>query len=363
MTHQHLRHGLIARADNTGLGNQTYEYYLAMKPTKVLVIDIGMFNQNVSYHNRYPDAKVIYGMPNDDDIREFLEGLDVVFTAESPYNPNLYDIAREMGVKTANQYNYEFTTWLENENEPIPDLLIAPSTWYFDRIQQVAERRGVKHIHLKCPVNRDRIPYIERESFRRFLHPAGKSAAYDRNGTECVIEASQYLETDAKIVIKFQGEQGLGHQATRTVDEYKQLVYERGNPDKVEFICEDTPNYEDVYKLGDVLILPRRYGGNCLPLNEALASGMPVIMPDISPNQHLPRMWLVPANHTGEVLARTMVDTYSVDPRELAKKIDEFYRMDGNDVILNTNLADNMARLNSWDNMKEKYLEALCSLL
>jgi glycosyltransferase involved in cell wall biosynthesis len=363
MTQQLLRHGLIARADNTGLGNQTYEYYLAMNPTKVLLVDIGMFNGNVSDYSRYPGAIVIQGMPTDDDIRAFLEGLDVVFTAEAPYNPNLYDIARQMGVKTANQYNYEFTTWLKNPEESIPDLLIAPSTWNFDLMQQMAERRGVKHVMLRCPVNRTRIPYIERESFKRFLHPAGKSAAYDRNGTEIVIRASKYLETDAKIVIKFQGEQGIGHQKTMTVEEYRQLVIDEGDPNKIEFICEETPNYEDVYKLGDVIILPRRYGGNCLPMGEGMASGMPVIMPNISPNQHLPNMWLVPAEFEGQVESRMMLDSFAVDPEVLAKKIDEFYRMDSNDVTLNTNLADHWARLNSWDNMKDQYLEALCNLL
>lgn len=360
-----MRLGLIARADNTGLGVQTYEFYLHMNPAKTMVIDIGMYNGNISHRERYPDGIFIHGMPTDDDLRSFLEGLDVVFTAESPYNPNLYDIARQMGVKTVNQYNYEFCTWCEpgHEHEPIPDMLVAPSTWNYRRMDEMCERRGVKHVQLGCPVNRDRIPFIQREAFRTFLHQAGKSAAYDRNGTEIVIEASKYLETDAKIVIKFQGEQGLGHQATRSVQEYKELVKQRGNPDKIEFICEDTENYEDVYKLGDVLVLPRRYGGNCLPMNEALASGMPVIMPDISPNQTLPRMWLVPAKHEGQIKTRIMIDTYSVDPRDLAKKIDQMYRMDSNDVILNTNIADHWARLHSWDDMKPLYRKALCNLL
>lgn len=32
------------------------------------------------------------------------------------------------------------------------------------------------------------------------------------------------------------------------------------------------------------MILPRKYAGLCLPMNEALMSGLPVIMTDIEPN-------------------------------------------------------------------------------
>ena len=44
----------------------------------------------------------------------------------------------------------------------------------------------------------------------------------------------------------------------------------------------------------NALIMPRRYGGLCLPMNEALTSGLPVIMSNTSPNDAvLPGDWLV----------------------------------------------------------------------
>ena len=39
----------------------------------------------------------------------------------------------------------------------------------------------------------------------------------------------------------------------------------------------------------DPLILPRRYGGLCLPMNEALRSGLPVIMFNVSPSDAILR--------------------------------------------------------------------------
>ena len=103
-----------ARMDNSGLGMQTWEFYNHMKPAKTLVVDISMMEKVPErrlkqYPERYPEnATIIYGFPNEQDIRQFLTGLDVVFIAESSYNMSFYQIARQMGVKTAVQYNYEF---------------------------------------------------------------------------------------------------------------------------------------------------------------------------------------------------------------------------------------------------------------
>jgi glycosyltransferase involved in cell wall biosynthesis len=43
-----------------------------------------------------------------------------------------------------------------------------------------------------------------------------------------------------------------------------------------------------MYRGVHVVALPRRYGGNCLPAYEAMASGCAVMMPNISPNQTWP---------------------------------------------------------------------------
>ena len=64
---------------------------------------------------------------------------------------------------------------------------------------------------------------------------------------------------------------------------------------------------------------------NCLPMNEALAAGLPVIMTDIDPNNKiLPQYWLVPAEKKTEFMARTMIDVYSADHAALAGRIAQF---------------------------------------
>lgn len=355
-----MRLGLIARADNSGLGMQTWEFYRHMQPAKTLVVDISDLNGNKVYPERYPDASFVKGLLRTPDIDDFLQDLDVIFVAEAPYNYYLYQRARELGVKVAVQYNYEFFDWFVHPEWPKPDMLIAPSRWHYEAINAWCSNNNIEHIYLHCPVNRDALPKRDINKARIFLHPAGRSAAHDRNGTQTVIDASRYLETDARIICHFQGEQGLAHQATFSIADYQRMLFERGNPDKLTIVQQELANYVDVYNMGDVLVLPRRYGGNCLPLNEALSIGMPAIMTDISPNnQFLPAKWLVPATKVGEFTPRTTIDIYDANPKALATRIDYFYNMDIWQMGKNSFEASQLAQSISWEVMKSQYIEAL----
>lgn len=370
-----MKIGLIARADNSGLGMQTWEFFKHMHPHRTMVVDISRLNGNKQYYERYGENiysnMFIKGFPTPRDIEYFLQELDVVFIAEAAYNPYLYERARELGVKTANQYNYEFFDWYDAPREKMPDLFIAPSMWHYADVNAFVNNFNVKtgndigHVYLHCPVNRELLPFRQNGKARIFLHVAGKSAAHDRNGTMAVIAASRYLKTDAQIIIHFQGEQGLGHQATNTIADYAQYLSTHGDDEKVTIEQIDFKDYQDVYTQGDVLLLPRRYGGNCLPLNEALSVGMPVIMTDISPNNYLlPKNWLIPAHKAAQFTPRDnlTVDIYDVDPIALAAKIDEFYNMEEISFGIENATANRIARTISWEEMKPKYDKVFAEL-
>ena len=81
--------GLIARADGSGLANQTFEFYRHMHPDRVLVIDVGHLYNDTDHSNkrtdlsRFPGALVSNGwIPNTSTIEQFCDGLDVIFTCE-----------------------------------------------------------------------------------------------------------------------------------------------------------------------------------------------------------------------------------------------------------------------------------------
>lgn len=349
-----MRLGVVARADDTGLGNQTREFVRHMNPDKVMVVDISSLNGNPQHPEWYKDESALFvrGFPKLGDIRWLLEDIDVVYVAESPYNYELYNEARKAGVKTAVQYNYEFFDWFVYGHYPRPDMLIAPTKWHYDIIDAFAESEGIRHLHLHFPVNRDHIKYTPRDNkhARSFLHIAGKPAVHDRNGTNSFIDAAKDLYargTPAKFTI-----------ATQDQDLINRILVEAG----FIRIRQHVENYADLYD-EDVLVMPRRYGGNCLPVNEALSAGMPVIMPDISPNNDwLPKHWLVKAERMGEFRPRQVVQIYNTDLYDLVDKIEWLTHKAS--MQEERQLADKLAQSISWETLKPMYqtaLEYLCS--
>lgn len=365
-----------ARMDNSGLGMQTWEFFRHMKPYKTMVLDISVLEKTPArvmkqYPERYdtdglvdketPQMTVSYmqGIPDEGDIRQFLEGLDCVFIAESAYNMDFYRIARQMGVKTAVQYNYEFFDWYEGSifHANPPDLFIAPSTWHFDNVSALCERyqkKGldIKHVYLHCPVATDKIKRRHIDGAHRFVHIAGRPADHDRNGTYIFLQALMLMPNDLRGIVYTQD---------------KKLY----NEIKSEFpsveVKYNTPKYDEMYKKGSILVLPRKYGGNCLPMNEALAAGMPVIMSKVSPQvDFLPKKWLInaPENTSVDFAPRGFrVGIHEADPAELAFRMRWFKSLSSQDMLEQSNIAYDLAQSISWEQMKPKYNEVFEALV
>ncbi len=102
-----MKLGLIARADNGGLGSQTWELYRHLKPHKTMVIDLSGLNHFPQFPERYPGAMFITGVPTLEDLSDFLQGVDTILTVETPYNHQIFAMARERGIKSALQYNFD----------------------------------------------------------------------------------------------------------------------------------------------------------------------------------------------------------------------------------------------------------------
>jgi hypothetical protein len=66
----------------------------------------------------------------------------------------------------------------------------------------------------------------------------------------------------------------------------------------------------------------------CLPMNEALTSGLPVIMSNVSPNDAiLPQEWLVPGAFNGGLTSRVPIQYFNANISVLARKPDELATM------------------------------------
>ena len=357
------RLGLIARMDNTGLGVQTHALYKFLKPHRTYVIDLTEINKDMgkisaNFPERYPDGLFISGFPSSEQMDQMLEDIDVLFTVEIPYGYELFALARARGVRTILQYNYEFLDYLRNPDLPLPDLLLAPSIWHFEDVREFTEKHYAKLRYLQPPVDRKAIPFRQRTEANHFVHVAGHKTFMDRNGTEVVMGALQYIRSDIKVTVHCQSSE-LAQEITT-----KYTI-----PDNVDFelISTEIKEYTDIYNNPnyDVLLLPRRYGGLSLQLNEALSSGMPVIMPNVSPNNTiLPPATLINVEDSVSIQTRTSIDCYEISPKVLATKIEQLHANKQLVTNLSTN-ADLIADRISWTNMLPKYqriIEEICQV-
>lgn len=301
-----MRLGLIARADNRGLGQQTWAAYRNLKPAKTMVVDCPSAQPLKMHYDRYPDATIIKGLPSSHDIEQFLHGIDVLYTAETGYSHHIWDLANQAGVRTVLHANYEF---LDPHDKPT--VWAAPSLWNIDRWPAGT-------VQLPVPIETDRLtPEKHGYTASRFLHIVGRPAIHDRNGTLDLLQSLQHVTATIEVTIKCQQPGWVGG-----------LINEHSirTPGNVTLTIDsgDTEHYWDNYRGYDALILPRRFGGLCLPANEAIGAGIPVIMPNIDPNNTwLPAAWLIPAHLAGDFSAKQHITYYRTDICALAAKLDQ----------------------------------------
>lgn len=322
--HSDFKLGIIVRTDNSGLGYQTRALEQMLKPEKTLLISRGD------------------DIPSFAQYEAFFGGLDAVITCETPYTYEAWNWAKLMGVKTYCQPNWEFFDGLVQPNMPHPDQYWVPSYWHLEDFREMFPNA----IYLPPPtpdMPEARETNLKRTGKRRFAHIIGTNAIYDRNGWANLRDALPLTKSDFELVV------------------YSQTEITGIHDPRIIYNIFNVENQEDLYTDFDALIMPRRYGGLCLPMNEALTAGLPVIMTDISPNNKvLPKEWLLPAYVGASFEGRSAIDVYSVEPEDLAKKIDEFCEMSNENLVEQKLKAYNIAMDNySFDSLKQKYNEIL----
>lgn len=347
---KNIKLGLIAFANDGGLGAQTRRLAKMLNPDRILVIDSSGFSRNKEQHLEWYkdyDYFTCNGFPNNTDVQKFLPNLTHVLTAENPYNFGIVWWGQKQGTKILCQSNYEFCDNLQQPWLPVPDKFLMPSYW---KLQEMEERFGKDRVmYLPPPIDpsefeKARSVNLKRKGKKRFLHIIGTAAMTDRNGTLDLIDSISLAKSDFELVIK--------SQHPLSMDVFL-------DDPRVKYELNNVPVISDLYEGFDALLLPRRWGGLSLTTNEALMSGMPVLMTDISPNNSLlPEKWLVPAVLKGRFPARLPVEFYSVDHQKYAQKIDEVANMSDEQMFQERFLAFDIG-VNSFSEkvLKPKYLQ------
>lgn len=344
------RINVILRQDLTGLGVQTRAIARLLEPEQITVIDFSSINGNKQYphliENLSGDKYVINGFIQPKYFDKVLENTDILISCEIDYSAgySLTEYAQSKGIKVIIVANYEFADWLQNPNLPVPDVVANHSLWNNKHLESHLKREVPV---LPTPIDMGRYDEIYEENLKRshrFLHVAGRKTHEDRNGTKDLLKAIKLIpeEIDFELVIK-----------TQTAE------VECDDP-RVSIDTSEPEDERNLYRGFDAMILPRRYGGGCLPRDEALASGLPVIMTDIDPNNKtLPRYWLCDADKVTSFMARTNIDVYSADPTGLAGRIAQFAAMSDTFMKGNKEIARNIA----WGNLSEEVVGEKWDLL
>ena len=329
--------GLIARSDARGLGHITREFFRHVQPAKTIVVQPAV-SHHAQHGEWYPSTKsnrVVTlekwesRLP-ESNVRGWLEGLDVVYTAETFYDPRLPVWATEMGVATVLHANPEFY-----RHEALPTMIWNQSPWRHNTLPDGA-------IVVGTPVATDRfVPSRRGIGPLRVLHVAGVNAANDRNGTPALLAALAHVKEPVDVTLITQGRKV---PIPRTSDNVR--VTQRS----------EDGDYWAMYRDHDLLILPRRYAGNSLPAQEAMAAGLAVIMPDCSPNEWWEPVIRVPAAQTGHIQTPGgKVGLWDTCPWQLAQAIDRL-AIDSPDLAAAKSAGLRWADAHSWDTMLPVYM-------
>lgn len=332
-----LKIGLIARCDDRGLANQTWEVYRHLPITKTMVLrDPGSEKQGFAPHpERFPDGTVIFfgrydggGLP-ERECREWLQGLDVVYSAETYYDWRFCNWAKEEGVATVLHANPEFYFHWRDPSVPHPTAWWSATDWRSGNMPPFT-----RIVQMPVPLDRWEEPDFSHNP-RIVQHIGGLEAIRDRNGTRLVTQVAESLN-DVDFLVNLQDNRKNKYLHQRKVANYWEM-YENDAP---------------------IMLLPRRYGGLCLPAIEAIGSGKLVVMPDVEPNRMWP-IYPIRANPEQKLLTTQGGDLrlHEMDRAACVNSLRHLF--DGDELEKLRRESYEWAQRNSWDALEDFWIGEL----
>ena len=350
------RLGMIVRGDNGGIAAQTFEAWAHLPVERTLLVDLGARGRGPTDPDLYLGGRGVVrpllpmrttaGAPKSDDWEWLLSEIDVLFAVEALYDLRVGRYLKRHDVRCVVHANPELT-W---GPELVGCEIVWPTRWQLDKATRDAEvrvlhERGDARRVLPVPVATERFLNQRRVRTRvtRLYHSPG-TAMLDRNGTEALLGCLTKVSRPCELVLRGWPEEVPPQCGNVTVTQLDNMAgpYWRALPVDV-----------------DALVLPRRYGGLSLPMQEACAAGMPIITTDLEPQRSMfnGALHRVPVGRS--VLATMKGGTFPVwdfARTALAEAIDHVIDTDTEAL---SRAALDWADANCWANHLPAYLELL----
>lgn len=316
-----MRIAVVGKDNYKGLGVLTQEYREHLPIYKTLIYDNG------DALHRFEDA--LYTKDPQKEV-EWLYDCDVVFVLEIPWDTGFASL-REQGVKTILKVNYEF---LPETFSAEPNLYLCSSSKNYDEV------KSENKVLLADPVDTDKISFVKREYAHTFVHHAGTIGVNGANGTHEFLNAIPQIKSDVKFII-------------RTQKKLPEVTDSRVTLDDTFY-----DNYYEMWGEGDVFVSPQKFRATSLPIQEAMANGMPVLSTNIKPfNEFV--TWKVEPSKMFETRMARPLHIADIKPDKIAEAVD---RVAGTFIRPQSNAAREYAESISWKKLQGKYIE-LCEQL
>jgi hypothetical protein len=278
----------IARCDCTGLGTLSRAFHDRFGFDRT--VSIGR-HSGEQFHHWYGNNRPAPEGITPELAEWLLDGADAVMTFETWYGAEVPMLARKRGIRTVLVAMYECTP-MGGVGLGLTDLVVCPHELCLREMQITPGCGTARKLLLPMPIDTVRIRYRQRHRARIFLHLAGRMTNGDRNNTRAVLEAWQFVKSDARLLVRtldplvadfVRSQAGddervsVAPTPTRSVSEANSLpllAHASGSCGAPRHAGE---NYWDGWEEGDVLLYPHKWDGCSLPMHEALAAGMPVM--------------------------------------------------------------------------------------
>ena len=221
-----------------------------------------------------------------DELDEFSSGLDWVLFFEQPWSMEI--LKRAAGAACESRVCADVgIPRRAGSLAPVRSTDDRATRWCRDLLPQWRERLGLswEEAYLPWPIDIRRLPFLRRETCRKFLFVNGKGGCREtdrsreswdgRKGAAIVADAARRVPEVPIIVVS----------QTENLPAF---------PANVDVRVGDLAEASELYREGDVCIQPSRWEGIGLPLLECQASGLPLVTTDAPPMNELEPMRRLP---------------------------------------------------------------------
>jgi hypothetical protein len=344
-----MRVGIIIRSTHRGLATQTQEAWRGYPFDAALhIVDGDPKWPEDQWEPHRPDdihrAQLVDGDIQRDDLYDFLTAVDLVFSVETLYSPTLVKLLEYRSMRSVVQGNCEL--WGPFQQQTRATKWVWPTPW---RLPDVPEGPTLPvPVANECNATAGGI-----DDRLVVVHPAGHRAVGDRNGTELVMGALSLIKVPVTIRLYCQDGEGAMRPPRRA-----QL------PPNVEIEVHPA-SVDDRWSMYDgahAVLLPRRYGGLCLPAQEALQAGVIPLMTNCEPNNWWPIIRIPASKGRGQRVRYGSLETWVANPRHIARRIDELH-MDRQRIADGSKRALEWAQEHTWERLSPMYTDLFNSRL